>query len=77
MSSRRRPPLGLYGAGLVVVAFVLLPLAFLVLQAVQVGWSTLEPLLFRHLTATLLWNTVRLTAAVTAVCAVIGVAAAW
>jgi len=77
MSSRRRPPLGLYGAGLVVVAFVLLPLAFLVLQAVQVGRSTLEPLLFRHLTATLLWNTVRLTAAVTAVCAVIGVAAAW
>jgi iron(III) transport system permease protein len=73
----RRAPLGLYGAGLVVAGFVLLPLAFLFLQSAQSGWGTLEPLLFRHLTATLLWNTVRLAAAVTAVCAVIGVAAAW
>jgi iron(III) transport system permease protein len=71
------PPAGLLGIGLVVVGAVLLPLAFLLLQAVQVGWSTLDPLLFRHLTALLLWNTVRLAAAVTAICAVIGVAAAW
>jgi iron(III) transport system permease protein len=73
----RRAPFGLYGVGLVVVGFVLLPLAFLILQSAQVGWSTLHPLLFRHLTVTLIWNTVRLTAAVTVVCAVIGVAAAW
>jgi iron(III) transport system permease protein len=77
VAGRRRAPVGLYGAGLVVAGFVLLPLAFLVLQSAQVGWSTLEPLLFRHLTATLLWNTVRLAVAVTAVCAVIGVAVAW
>ena len=43
MSSRRLPPLGLYGAGLVVVAFVLLPLAFLVLQAVQVAVRRVTP----------------------------------
>ena len=47
------------------------------LQAVHVGWSTLQPLIFRHLTLTLLWNTVRLTLAVTAACAVLGVAVAW
>ena len=54
----RRAPFGLYGAGLVVVGFVLLPLAFLILQTAQVGWSTLHPLLFRHLTVTLIWNSV-------------------
>jgi iron(III) transport system permease protein len=74
---RRFPASGLYLAGLLVACCVLLPLAFLVLQASQVGWSVLRPLLFRHLTATLLWNTVRLTFAVTAACAVLGVAAAW
>ena len=34
-------------------------------------------LIFRSLTATLLWNTVRLTVVVTVLCAVIGTAAAW
>ncbi len=74
---RRRPPAALFTTGLVVAGLVLLPLAFLILQASQVGWHTLSPLLFRHLTATLLLNTVRLTVAVTLVCAVLGVAAAW
>ena len=77
---RRRPPrhrLGLYlGAGLV-TAMVLLPLAFLVLRATQVGASELRSLLFRHLTLELLWNTVRLTVVVSALSAVIGVGAAW
>ena len=77
MAGRRLPPLGLYGVGLLVVGFVLLPLAFLILQSAQVGWAALHPLLFRHLTVTLIWNTVRLAVAVTAVCAVIGVAVAW
>ena len=74
---RRFPPAALLGAGLAVAAVVLLPLAFLVLQAAQVGWKELQPLLFRHLTVKLLWNTVRLTFSVTLCCAVIGVAAAW
>ena len=74
---RQPAPAGLLGAALVVVGLVLLPLAFLLLQAAQVGWSTLSPLLFRQLTVTLLWNTVRLAAAVTVVCAVVGVAVAW
>jgi len=60
-----------------VTALVLAPLAFLVMRAVEVGWSDLSSLLFRHLTAVLLWNTVRLTVVVSALCAVIGVGAAW
>ena len=60
------------------VALVLAtPLAFLALQAVQVGGSSLSSLLFRHLTATLLWNTVRLAVTVTLLCAVIGTLTAW
>ncbi len=74
---RRFPPFALVGAATVVAGAVLLPLVFLGLQAVQSGWGVLSPLLFRQLTATLLWNTVRLTVAVTVLCAVIGVAAAW
>jgi iron(III) transport system permease protein len=75
--ARRLPPAGLLAAGLLVAGAVALPLAFLLLQAAHVGWSTLEPLLVRHLTAVLIWNTVRLTVAVTAACAVLGVAVAW
>jgi iron(III) transport system permease protein len=56
---------------------VLLPLVFLVVQAQQSGWGTLSRLLFRHQTAVLLWNTVRLVVACTALCALLGVGAAW
>ncbi|MHB1445793.1 MAG: ABC transporter permease, partial [Acidimicrobiales bacterium] len=68
--------------GLVLVAgavtvLVLAPLVFLIMRSIQVGWPELSLLLFRHLTAVLLWNTVRLTVVVSALCAVIGVGAAW
>ena len=56
---------------------VILPLVFLIVQAVQVGWGTLDPLLFRSLTAQLLWNTVSLTVVVMVLCAVIGTLTAW
>ncbi len=73
---RRAPPVLVCSAG-VVAAAMLVPLAFMLLQAAQVGWSELSDLLFRHLTAVLLWNTVALTAIVTAASAVIGTAAAF
>ena len=79
-SRRRRPPRrrgGLaLGAGLITTV-VLLPVAFLLLRAAQVGASELKSLLLRHLTLDLLWNTVRLTVVVSALCAAIGVGAAW
>ncbi len=65
------------GLGFTIVVIVLLPLVFLILEAGDAGWSTLRPLIFRHLTLTLIWNTVRLALAVTAICAVLGVALAW
>jgi iron(III) transport system permease protein len=53
------------------------PLIFLIVQAVQTGWSTLQPLIFRSLTAELVWNTVRLIVVVTALCAILGTLLAW
>ena len=72
----RLPPLVTAVAALVSVV-VLLPLAFLLVQAVQVGWAQLHQLLFRHLTAMLVWNTVTLVVVVTALCVAVGTLAAW
>ncbi len=77
LSGRRRWPLASALGAAVAVALVLLPLAFLVVQAQQSGWGEFHRLLFRHTVAVLLWNTVRLAFACTALCAVLGVAAAW
>jgi iron(III) transport system permease protein len=74
---RRGTPPVLLAAAVLVALLLLLPLAFLILEAVQDGFSTLRPLLFRALTATLLWNTVSLTVVVTVLCALIGTVAAW
>ena len=67
----------LTGLSIGVAVGLVLPLAFLLLQANQIGWSTLRPLLFRRLTLDLLWNTVSLTVVVTLLCAVVGTLAAW
>jgi iron(III) transport system permease protein len=74
---RKTVPRAPLAGGILVALVLLLPLAFLILEAAQDGWSTLHPLLFRSLTATLLWNTVSLTAVVTVLCAVVGTLAAW
>jgi iron(III) transport system permease protein len=71
-----RPRLLLLVSGLV-AAVLVLPLAFLILEAVGAGSSSLPALIFRSLTGTLLWNTIRLTLVVTVLCAIIGTAAAW
>ncbi len=73
---RAAPPALLALAALVAVA-VLTPLIFLLVQAFQTGWATLEPLLFRSLTAQLIRNTITLTVVVTVLCAVIGTLLAW
>jgi len=74
---RARRGRGLVALAALVAAALLGPLVFLVEQATQVGWSTISHLVFRHLTATLLWNTVSLLVVVSAACAVIGTATAW
>jgi iron(III) transport system permease protein len=60
------------------VALVLLaPLVFLLIEAHGAGVSTVAHLIWRPLTATLLWNTVRLTVVVTVLSAIIGTLCAW
>jgi iron(III) transport system permease protein len=61
-----------------IIAVVLAcPLAFVAAEAAQSGWDPVRRLLGRPLVATLLWNTVTLAAAVTAVTLVVGFSAAW
>jgi iron(III) transport system permease protein len=74
---RPRLPAALTAAGLAVAAVLTLPLVFLLIEAHGAGSAQVAHLVFRRLTADLLWNTVRLTIVVTAACAVIGTAVAW
>jgi iron(III) transport system permease protein len=75
----RRPhaPRALLAISALVAAVLALPLLFLFLFADHAGATEVRHLLARRLTLTLLWNTVRLTVVVTALCAVIGTATAW
>ena len=76
--ARRRPrPRALLVAGVLVALVLVAPLVVLLVEASGAGIGTVSHLIFRSLTATLLWNTVRLTVVVTLLCAVIGTAAAW
>ena len=78
VAARRAPPPWVLLTLSVAVAVVLVaPLCFLLIEAHGAGTSTIVSLIFRSLTASLLWNTVRLTVVVTVLCAVIGIAAAW
>ena len=74
---RARRPWGLLALSLAVAVVLVAPLCFLLIEAHGAGSSTIASLIFRSLTATLLWNTIRLTVVVTLLCAVIGTAAAW
>jgi iron(III) transport system permease protein len=70
-------PWGLLALSTAVAVVLALPLVFLLIEARGAGTATILELIFRPLTASLLWNTVRLTVVVTVLCAVIGTAAAW
>jgi iron(III) transport system permease protein len=60
-----------------VTLVLLLPLAFLLVEAQGAGLAHVWSLMDRSLTLELLWNTVRLAVVVTLLCAVIGTGAAW
>jgi iron(III) transport system permease protein len=76
---RRRAdrPVWLIVTSAVIALVLLLPLAFLLVEAEGAGVSKVVSLINRPLTAHLLWNTVRLTVAVSALSTVIGTGAAW
>jgi len=67
----------LLGLATAVALLVLVPLGFLVDQALSIGWGQVEELLFRHFVGALLVNTLTLMAVATLACAVLGVAVAW
>jgi len=77
LAGRRRRPLGLATTSVVVVLALLCPLGFIVAQAAEAGWGPLWGALDRAFVATLLWATVRLALAVTALAAALGTAMAW
>jgi iron(III) transport system permease protein len=72
-----RRPVSLVVASCLVAALLAMPLAFLLLESAGAGTAQVWHLVVRGLTLQLLWNTVRLTVTVTALCAVVGTAAAW
>jgi iron(III) transport system permease protein len=74
---RARRPAGLITASAVIAALLAVPLAFLLIEAHRAGWSAVSSQVFRPLSGTLLWNTVRLTVVVTVACAILGTATAW
>jgi iron(III) transport system permease protein len=77
-SRRQKPPRFLLAAAVVIAALLLLtPLVYLLIQCLGGGFGSFGQLVWRHLTATLLWNTVSLTVVVTLLCAVIGTLTAW
>jgi iron(III) transport system permease protein len=74
---RARRPVVLVAASCLVAALLALPLVFLLVEAAGAGLSPVAKLIFRPLTAELLWNTIRLTVVVTILCAIIGIGTAW
>jgi iron(III) transport system permease protein len=72
----RRSPVALLLAA-AVAALALLPLGFIVVSTVDVGWAGVRELVFRPRVADLLWNTVRLAVGTVVCCVVLGVGAAW
>jgi iron(III) transport system permease protein len=74
---RARRPVGLTAVSAGVAALLALPLVFLLIETSGAGLHQVGELIARPLTVELLWNTVRLTLAVTAACAVIGTGTAW
>ena len=66
---RARRPVALLTLSCLVAAVLALPLAFLLIEASGAGFGNVFHLIFRPLTWSLLWNTVRLTVVVTAACA--------
>ena len=74
---RGNRPTGLLLVSALVTVVLLLPLVFLLIEARGAGVGRVGALVDRPLTGQLLWNTVRLTVVVTALCAVVGTGAAW
>jgi iron(III) transport system permease protein len=74
---RPRPPWFLLGCSTAIAAVLLTPFLFLVIQSRETGAGLVWDLIWRPLTARLLWNTASLAVTVTFLCAVLGTLTAW
>ena len=77
MSGRRPGGPILLAAGLLIAVLALLPLGYLVIRSAEVGWVGVREVVVSARVRQLLWNTVRLAAAVTAASVAIAVPVAW
>jgi iron(III) transport system permease protein len=75
--ARRRASRGLIALAAIGPLAILLPIAFTVLRAASLDPSDISDLLLRPIVGELLLNTASITLASTAICAVLGTAAAW
>lgn len=73
----RRAPITLWGPAVLSALVSLVPLVYLTVQATSRGWSEISSEIFQQRTFDLVVRSLVLCAAVTAICAVIGTAAAW
>ncbi|MGY1815599.1 ABC transporter permease [Blastococcus sp. SYSU D00820] len=62
---------------MLVALLSLLPLGYVAVATVDLGWAGVTELVLRPRVAELLWNTVRLVGGTVVLCGVLGVAAAW
>ncbi|HEY2316604.1 MAG TPA: iron ABC transporter permease [Streptosporangiaceae bacterium] len=74
---RARRPIGLLVSSTAIAVLLAVPLIFLLIESHRAGFGVVASQIFRSLTASLLWNTIRLTVVVTVLCAIIGTATAW
>jgi iron(III) transport system permease protein len=72
-----RRPAALLAVTTAIAVLLAIPLIFLLIESHRAGLGAVADQIFRPLTGTLLWNTVRLTVVVTVACAVLGTGAAW
>jgi iron(III) transport system permease protein len=78
LKPRKRPrPKALNTLSAVVVLALALPLVFLLFEASDAGVANVWHIIWRSYTATLFWNTIRLTVVVTVLCAIIGTLCAY
>lgn len=80
MRSSRTPQPGVWllrAVSVLVALLVVLPLLYVVGYTVDAGWAQVSRLVFRERVLELTWNTVRLTLATIATCAVVGTTTAW
>jgi iron(III) transport system permease protein len=73
----RRAPVGILGSSSAVALLLVAPLVFLLVEAAGAGVHNVAHLIWRQLTASLLWNTIRLMVVVTLLSAVVGTLTAW